>query len=206
MTLRSALALAALLAASTVAHATPQRIDATDMWFDAFESGWGLSLVHQGNIVFGALFVYGPDGQPTWYVAPDLTGGNDGPLHDGTYAFSGALYSSTGSWFGAPTFDAGSSVRQQVGTLTVDLTHSPGTLDYTVDGVHVTKPITRYTFRRTNLTGLHRAYEYQPASPEMHHSLERFAITDDGSTVTIDSSDDSEPACRYVGNPTQDEE
>jgi hypothetical protein len=207
MMLRFALALAAAFLSSTLARATTQRLDATDMWFDGSESGWGLSLVHQGNTVFGALFVYGPDGAPTWYVAPDLTGGNDGPFHDGTFAFSGPLYTSTGTWFGAPTFDPAASVRRQVGTLTVDLTHSPGTLDYTIEGVHVKKPLSRYTFRRTNLLGLHRAYEYQPASegvPEVHHSLERFAIVDDGSNVTIDASDDSEPDCRYVGSHGQD--
>ncbi|HEX6635425.1 MAG TPA: hypothetical protein VF038_15770 [Usitatibacter sp.] len=199
MPLRFAITLAALLAAAAPAHATPQRHNATDMWFDAAESGWGLNVIHQGNTLFGTLFVYGPDGQPTWYVAPAMVGGPD--------SYSGPLYSSVGTWFGLPTFDPATSTREPVGNITLDVGSTPATLDYTVGGVHVTKPVARFSFRRTDLTGLHRAYEYQPASggfPELHHALERFAIIDDGATVTIDSSDDSEPYCSYVGRHGQD--
>jgi hypothetical protein len=199
MPLRFAIALAALLAAIAPAHATPQRHNATDMWFDAAESGWGLNVIHQGGTLFATLFVYGPDGQPTWYVAPAMAGGPE--------TYSGALYSSVGTWFGLPNFDPATSVRREVGTITLDLAATPATLDYTVGSVHVTKPLARFSFRRTDLAGLHRAREYQAAGggfPEIDHQRERFAITDDGATVTIDTSDDSQPDCRYVGSHAQD--
>jgi hypothetical protein len=45
--------------------------DYSDLWWNSQESGWGMNIVQQGSIVFVTLFVYGPDGKPTWYVAPD---------------------------------------------------------------------------------------------------------------------------------------
>jgi hypothetical protein len=104
-------------------------------------------------------------------------------------------------------FDPATSVRRQVGTITLDLRSTPAALDYTIEGVHVSKPVTRFSFRRGDLTGLHRAYEYQPPGdglPEVRHALERFSIVDDGAALAIDASDDSEPDCRYAGGPVAD--
>jgi hypothetical protein len=57
--------LAALIASLAIpALATPQPIDATDLWINPSESGWGISVYHQGATLFASLFVYGPDGQP----------------------------------------------------------------------------------------------------------------------------------------------
>src|SRR5207302_2831372 len=38
--------------------------DATDIWWNASESGWGLTLAQHGNNVFGVWFTYGAGGQP----------------------------------------------------------------------------------------------------------------------------------------------
>src|SRR3954468_7156918 len=79
---------AALLAAALPVRATPQSRNATDLWFNVNEAGWGLNLIHQGDTIFASLFVYGPDGQPRWYYASGLTG-------DGS-SYSGTLYENTG--------------------------------------------------------------------------------------------------------------
>src|SRR4051794_13939962 len=52
--------LAALIASIAMsAFATPQPIDATDLWINPDESGWGVSVFHQGDTLFASLFVYG---------------------------------------------------------------------------------------------------------------------------------------------------
>jgi hypothetical protein len=203
------LALAALLATASLAvHATPQTYDATDMWFTSSESGWGLNVIHQGNTLFATFFVYGPDGQPTWYVASGLVGGDDGPLHDQGFVFTGPLYASTGTWFGAPAFDPAASTRTQVGTVRLEVGINSAILDYTVNGLHVGKVLTRFGFRASNLAGLHRAWEYQPAfqpdapnpgTPQVSRQSERFSVQDDGTHVGISTGDDSQPDCEYAG-------
>ena len=41
------------------------------LWWNANESGWGMSITQHGNIIFAALYTYDDDGQPTWYVIPN---------------------------------------------------------------------------------------------------------------------------------------
>lgn len=198
MLARALAALIALLAALP-SFATPQARNATDMWFNAAESGWGLNLVHQGDTLFGTLYVYDANGLPAWYVAPNLVG-------DGVY--SGPLFAATGPWFGAGSFNPGSVTRRQVGTMLVDTRNDPATLDYTVDGVHVTKQVTRFTFRAVNLNGLHRALVYRPAgngAAEVKRDLEQFHVEDiDGMRVSIATSSDAEIPCLYTGSRAQD--
>lgn len=193
-----ALLAAAVLAAALPAFATPQQRNATDMWFNAAESGWGLNIVHQGDTLFGSLFVFGPDGQPKWYVASNLSGGPS--------TYSGGLFECTGPAFSA-AFDPRNVSCRQAGTMTLNVGDASATLDYTVDGVHVAKQVTRFTFRPTNLSGLHRAYIFQPAAaglPEMRRELERFSIVDSGTSVAIDSSSDSETDCSWSAPHAQD--
>src|SRR5437868_4297792 len=105
MSFRFLAAVLAFLAMS--AFATPQPRDATDLWIDPSESGWGLNVYHQGDTLFASLFVYGPDGQPKWYTASALTGGPT--------VYSGAIAEATGPWFGAASFDPGAVARRTLG-------------------------------------------------------------------------------------------
>jgi cyclophilin family peptidyl-prolyl cis-trans isomerase len=43
------------------------------LWWVPEESGWGMSLSQQRNVVFGALFTYDTTGAPIWYVLPGCT-------------------------------------------------------------------------------------------------------------------------------------
>src|SRR5438270_8364175 len=106
--------LAALLLpiASLAAHATPQQHDANDLWIVPEESGWGLNLFHQGDTLFGSLFVYGPDGRARWYTASSMAGDDGGTLHDHPVIYSGPLYESTGPGIGTP-FDPSRVTRRQ---------------------------------------------------------------------------------------------
>ena len=41
-------------------------VDHSGHWFDPGNSGWGFSLVEQGDVLGGALFTYDAAGEPTW--------------------------------------------------------------------------------------------------------------------------------------------
>lgn len=111
----------------------------TALWWNAAESGWGLNVNHQGNIVFATLFTYDTDGSPMWLV---MSRGDR--QADGSY--SGALYRTTGPAFNASPW---SSISQaQVGAMRLAFTAAgAGTLTYTYNGRSVTKSITRQLFK-----------------------------------------------------------
>jgi len=66
---RIAFAFVAAVGISLPASATTFSIDYTDLWYIPTESGWGLNVIQQGNVMFATLFVYGTDNTPRWYVA-----------------------------------------------------------------------------------------------------------------------------------------
>lgn len=58
----------------------------TDLWWNKDESGWGLTLAHHNDKIFGVWYVYDADGKPFWVVMSDGTFSNDG------LTFTGALF------------------------------------------------------------------------------------------------------------------
>lgn len=112
-----------------------------DLWWNPAESGWGMNLVHQDDILFATLFTYSEAGRDRWFVASGLRRQADG-------SFSGALYSTTG-----PAFDASPWAPiglAEVGTMTLAFADGEhGTLSYTVLGRTVTKSIERQVFAAT---------------------------------------------------------
>src|SRR5207237_6224285 len=92
------LALAALLLAFVSSAAVPASFstDQSDIWFadpPGSENGWGFQLVQRNGTIFATLFVYGPAGAPTWYVAtlnPTAA----------SFTWTGDIYATTGPWFG----------------------------------------------------------------------------------------------------------
>ena len=134
-----------VLALLILAFALPSRAtEYTDLWWNPAESGWGLTVTHQGDVVFLTIFVYGADGKAAWYAGPASFTSND---ENGNPAYSGTLYQSTGPAFSAP-FTAASVKATAVGTATFAVTgDSSGNVSYTVNGVGVAKSIVRQTFR-----------------------------------------------------------
>lgn len=115
----------------------------TGLWWNAAESGWGLSLNHQGSMLFGALFTYSADGSGMWLV---MTAGQR--QADGS--FSGTLYQTTGPAFKASPFlplGGGVGSVTVVGTMRVAFAdRNRATLTYSYNGVSVTKSITPQVF------------------------------------------------------------
>jgi hypothetical protein len=141
-------AFAASLAMAFPASATTHSTDYTDLWFLPAESGWGVNVIQQYDIVFATFFVYAADGTPRWFVAPDTRSVASAP---GQNTFTGRLYSTTGTYYGSPW--AGTS-NADVGPVTFSFTSATtGTVSYTVNGVPVTKSIVRQTWRGNLLTG-----------------------------------------------------
>jgi hypothetical protein len=119
-------------------------IDYSDMWYLPAESGWGVNFTQNDGVIFMTFFLYDPDNQPVWYVAI--------AYEDADGNFSGTLYSTTGTYFGAPW---GGYASTAVGTASFTPTDaSHGTLTYTVAGAPpVVKSIVRQTLATIDLTG-----------------------------------------------------
>jgi len=138
-----------LLAALSIGPAIAAPYDYTDNWYVLGEEGWGANFTQSDNFLFGTLFIYGIDKQPTWYTAQMTWDGNN--------QFAGGLYRTTGTYFRDPWNVADTmGGAQLVGTASFTpstLNNYQGTLSYTVNGVGtVTKAVTRLTLTPILLT------------------------------------------------------
>ena len=114
--------------------------DFSDLWWNPDQSGWGLNIVqHASNNIFAVMYTYeAPGGRPLWLV---ISGG----IWTSPLRFTGAIYRVTGPV--AVPFDSNRVNVRQVGTATLSfIDRNSGTLDFTIDGSSVTKPITRQPF------------------------------------------------------------
>ena len=114
--------------------------DYSDLWFNPAESGWGLNLIqHPSDQVFGVMYTYDTNRKPMWLVLP-------GGAWSSPTLFSGKLYKVTGP---PPTrtFDPRAVGVREVGTGTLTFRdRDNGTFVFSVDGVQVTKNISRQPF------------------------------------------------------------
>jgi hypothetical protein len=137
-----------VLAVVTGAQAETSWTDHSDIWWNQSESGWGMNMIQTASFIFATLYVYGPDGKPTWYT---------GQLQyaSGTDNYSGPLYATTGPYFGGP-FNPDNVKVRQAGTMSfTSLTAWTGTLSYTVDGTRVDKAIERQRLALDDYSGVY---------------------------------------------------
>jgi hypothetical protein len=117
----------------------PSNTNYSDLWWNANESGWGISITHHtSGVAFVAWYTYDTSGNPKWYVASEcrITNG----------ACSGALYETNGPRFDQPFNPALVSVRN-VGTISFTFSSAnSGTMSYNVQGRTGVKAITRQSF------------------------------------------------------------
>jgi serine protease len=113
----------------------------TDTFYNPGEPGWGITLQHEGDIIFGAWFNYAASGKAMWYFMSSLVRNNDD-------VFSGDLFAPTG---GTP-FNriAGSQAitgLAKVGTFIITFLESDhAVILYSVNGVVGAKHIFRFTY------------------------------------------------------------
>jgi hypothetical protein len=109
-------------------------------WWSPAESGWGVDLAHQGDVLYASWFTYDTDGSDMWLVMP-------AGAKTGTSTYSGQLYRSTGPAFSSVPWNSAQVTITAVGTATFAFTNtSSGTFTYSVYGVTQTKAIQRQTY------------------------------------------------------------
>jgi hypothetical protein len=119
--------------------------DFTDIWWFSNESGWGMPMHQQHNLLYATLYIYGADGKPTW-VSALLTAGPSS-------TFSGQVIVSSGPWYGG-AFNPSNVGRRVAGNITVQFDSvTTGVVTYSIDGVTVTKPIERLTMTYEHFEG-----------------------------------------------------
>jgi hypothetical protein len=130
---------------SCVFGAQPDLTRATnyqDLWWASppgSESGWGINLTMQSNVIFATWFTYDVDGSPLWL---SVTANNVSP---GVYA--GQLARTRGPAFDSVPFNPGLVTRTPVGTATFGFSDgNHATFAYTVGAVTQSKAITRQVF------------------------------------------------------------
>ena len=142
--IRSLLVSIALVATLLAPRADAAETDYTDTWWSPSEAGWGVNLTQQRNTIYVTFYIYGTDGNPTWYAAL-LT-------RDGTgERFTGTLNRTTGTYFAVPWL--GYTIAP-AGTATFTATSSTtGQLQYSVGGANVVKDLERITLSPLNVAG-----------------------------------------------------
>ena len=125
--------------------------DNTDLWLTQGEDGWGMQMVQQADVLFATIYVYDNNGNPIYYTVTLAPNGTDAA---GETIWVGDLYLTHGPWFGSPTFSSTLVSYRKVGQMTyVPHFLATSSLNYTVDGVAVSKAIYRYTLRTDDYTG-----------------------------------------------------
>ena len=127
-----------------------QPINFSDIWWVPAESGWGLNLQQQGNILFGTWFTFGPDGKPAWYVMSNLE-------RLGQDFFIGDIHQATGVPFAQINGAPAARSATQVGAAIVaffgygydpnpNVSFDSAIFFYEIGATTGIKPIQRYTF------------------------------------------------------------
>ena len=114
-----------------------------DLWYASpaeSESGWGVNLTQQGDILFVTWFTYDASGRGMWIVGPRLE-------RSGGSTFTGPLFRTTGPAFSASPWNPASVAPTQVGSATFAFTGANvGTFTYTVSGTTQSKAIVRQVY------------------------------------------------------------
>jgi YVTN family beta-propeller protein len=115
-----------------------------DLWWRApagSESGWGVSLAHQGDTLFATWFTYDASGKGQWF---SMSNG----VRTGTGTYSGALHRTSGPAFDASSWNSTPVRAELVGSATFSFGQDPDNaiFSYTLEGVSASQPITRYRF------------------------------------------------------------
>ena len=132
----------AAVSASSSAPAIPNIVEG--LWWNSppgSESGWGINVAQQGNVIFATWFTYDDSGNAWWL---SMTATQTGTNPD---VYSGQLFQTHGPAFSAMPFDPSLVTRTAVGSGTLTFNDlNRGSFSYVVNGTQQTKPITRQAF------------------------------------------------------------
>jgi hypothetical protein len=165
------------------------------LWWNApadSEAGWGLSIAHQGNVIFATWFTYDATGKGWWL---SMTAAPPTVTTAPATTFTGTLVQSSGPPFDSIPFNPSLVRSVAVGTGTLTFTDlDNGTFAYTINGATQTKNITRQVFGPLPtctfgiLSDLTQAYNYQDlwwASPAGSESGWGVNLAHEGDTIFL---------------------
>ena len=149
---------------SFAARAVSTSTDYSALWWNASESGWGMNVMQEEQILFITLFIYGSNGAPTWYSATATFASANGA---GDRTYTGDLYATTGTPFSTTPFNAGATTVQKVGSIQfVGRADGTATVQYTAGSATVNKTVVRQTWAQPNFT-LNTATAYVGAQSDV---------------------------------------
>lgn len=123
---------------ASVSPSAPAVRNYEGLWYAApaeSESGWGINFAHQRDIIFATWFTYDLNGNAWWLIM------QANKTADGVY--QGNLVETHGPAFNTVPF-APKATGNTIGSGTLSFSDANnGTFDYTVNGSHQTKAITR---------------------------------------------------------------
>lgn len=115
----------------------------TDLWWNPNESGWGMGITQQGNLMFLTWFVYDNPRNPVWYVASRC----EMFATDGCFGRLFRVTGHPGPNLPNGTFDRSRVQVEDVGQIRAGFTDANnGQIDYVLHGVAGRKSITRQLF------------------------------------------------------------
>ena len=169
--------------------------DFTDLWWNPSESGWGVTITQNSDVLFLTFFVYGADGKPYWVTA---TANYIETSANGSLVFSGDLYETSGPWLGG-RFNPAVVNARKVGTATFFGQYiTAGQLSYTVNGTTVYKQIERQLLRKENLSGSYYVANVgttynctNPAANKTAQLMSDMTIQQNNQAITITVTDGS---------------
>ncbi len=183
--------------------------DYSGLWWNPAESGWGMNVIQQEQILFITLFVYGPEA-PTWFVGANVPFVSANAAGDRTY--TGALYRTSGTPFLQAPFNPAATTATAVGNITfVALADGTATVQYSVNANNVNKALVRQTWAKPSFT-LNTATPYAGASAETgtgcadpanngraNGTISQIALYINGSTMRLELATDA-GLCILAGN------
>jgi hypothetical protein len=121
----------------------------TGLYSTPGESGSGVTATHEEPVIFLTFYVYRSDRSAYWLTATVVRAADV----NGSVNYTGDLYETSGPPLGGP-FDPNTVKYRPVGTVSwVAKDAYTVTVSYTVDGVAITKTLTRYTLNNLNFAG-----------------------------------------------------
>ncbi len=175
---------------------TASRATATnfsDIWWNPQESGWGINLFHQDNLIFATWFTYDANGRDTWYTVSPAKAQPDGTFTGVIYQVpNGTPYNQIN---GAPAFPAGSATA--VGNMTFRFTNGEkGSMTYTIGNVTQTKNFERQQF--SGPAQICRSGTATPPPPPVGNADSCYQILQLGQTRKVRTTSDNAAASSYT--------
>jgi hypothetical protein len=164
-------------------------------WAGEAESGWGIGITQQNDIIFATIYTYDVNGNQIWYVASNCAISAD--------ACTGKLYAVTGGSELTIPWDAGAiNDAVEVGTLTITFTtDSTASMEFVINGASGSKDIQRQIWKfwsadTEGLTGTFAGHTYGIGKDGSEPSTYTQSLSGGDLSMKRSSETDS---CTYTG-------